>query len=154
MIGRLGRVSLQEEVDLWRLYHMVHYFELCEGKNVKVPRPPKASQRQQRKRVETCITTQVHLYSLRPCACMLYTTRSARVRVLLCFVLLYLASRAPLAILPHACHICISLLQTAHVTEGHSCVMCSRSSYAFHYSFQAGGSDGSTVGLHFSQYQS
>ena len=71
IITRLLSTTLQEEIDLWRLYHMVHYFELCEGKNVKVPKPPKSSLRQQRKRVEACITTQVAVRHCRHLACVL-----------------------------------------------------------------------------------
>lgn len=50
---------------------MVHYFELCEGRNVKVPKPPKASVKQQSKTVKACVTKQVLLF-FRPCACVLY----------------------------------------------------------------------------------
>lgn len=50
---------------------MVHYFELCGGKNVKVPKPPKASLRQQRKRVEACITSQVAVRHTAALACLL-----------------------------------------------------------------------------------
>ena len=62
LIGWESRIS-QSEIDLWRLYHVVHYFELCEGRNVKVPKPPKASLNQQGIRIKACVTKQVCSYS-------------------------------------------------------------------------------------------
>lgn len=92
LMERLRRASRQEEIDLWRLYHMVHYFELCEGKNVKVPKPPKASLRQQRKRVEACITAQVDTPSYDALASLCLCAVYARVvHALVC----HFASRSP-----------------------------------------------------------
>ena len=43
---------------------MIHYYELCGGREVRVPMPPIVSARKQRQRVSACITKQVRVNAI------------------------------------------------------------------------------------------
>lgn len=51
--------KLREEVDVWRLYHLLYYFEKCGGKEVRVSLPKKVAYRKQYHVVHTGVTEQV-----------------------------------------------------------------------------------------------
>ena len=56
----LNRRKLQEELDIWRLYHLLYYFERCGGKEVQLPRPKEVSFTKQYHAVHTAVTRQVY----------------------------------------------------------------------------------------------
>ena len=56
----LNKQRIQEELDIWRIYHLIHYFEECGGKEVRVPRPKEVSLSKQYYAVETSVTRQVY----------------------------------------------------------------------------------------------
>ena len=51
--------KLQEELDIWRLYHLLHYFQLCGGKEIRVPKPKEISFNKQYYAVHSAVTKQV-----------------------------------------------------------------------------------------------
>ena len=53
---------VQSELDIWKLYHLLHYFQECGGKEVRVPRPKDVSFAKQYRAVYSAVTEQV-------CAC-------------------------------------------------------------------------------------
>ena len=57
----LTQRKLQEELDIWRLYHLLHYFQLCGGKEIRVPKPKEISFNKQYYAVHTAVTSQVDL---------------------------------------------------------------------------------------------
>ena len=65
--------GLQADLDIWRLYHVIHYYELCGGREVRVPMPPTVSTRKQRQRVSACITKQVRVSAMHFLISMLST---------------------------------------------------------------------------------
>lgn len=50
---------VQSELDIWKLYHLLHYFQQCGGKEVRVPRPKDVSFAKQYRAVYSAVTEQV-----------------------------------------------------------------------------------------------
>lgn len=60
----LGRAAIeqakfQEELDIWRLYHLLYYFQQSRGQDVKVPRPENKTYRKQYQLVHEVVNSQV-----------------------------------------------------------------------------------------------
>ena len=55
--------KIQEEHDVWRLYHLLYYFEQSGGKEVKVARPQNVSYHEQYRTVHSAVTKQVYITS-------------------------------------------------------------------------------------------
>jgi hypothetical protein len=51
--------KLQIELDIWRLYHVVYYYEQCGGKEIRVPMPPEISFRKQKQRIKFNVKKQL-----------------------------------------------------------------------------------------------
>ena len=51
--------SVQREPDIWKLYHLLHYFQQCGGKEVGIPRPKDVSFAKQYRAVYSAVTEQV-----------------------------------------------------------------------------------------------
>ena len=54
---------VQEEHDVWKLYHLLYYYEQSGGEEVKVPRPPNISYNEQCRMVHSVVTKQVSYMS-------------------------------------------------------------------------------------------
>ncbi len=54
-----GGRGLQESQDVWKLYHLLHYFQQCGGMEVRVARPRKVSPRRRYSAVHAAVTAQV-----------------------------------------------------------------------------------------------
>ena len=50
---------VQRELDIGKLYHLLHYFEQCGGKEVRVPHPKDVSFAKQYRAVYSAVTEQV-----------------------------------------------------------------------------------------------
>lgn len=63
LLGRatIEHAKFQEELDIWRLFHLLHYFEQSGGQDVKVPRPENKPYRKQYQRVHDGVNKQVQL---------------------------------------------------------------------------------------------
>eukprot|EP00118_Oscarella_pearsei_P010726 m.67611 g.67611 ORF g.67611 m.67611 type:complete len:275 (+) comp35456_c0_seq4:67-891(+) len=65
LFGRLARrltgsQQFQEQLDIWRLYHLTHYYKECGGQEVKVKKPEqKARFSKQHRQVHAVVNTQV-----------------------------------------------------------------------------------------------
>lgn len=59
LVRRALNQRLQEKVDVWRLYHFVHYWRLCGGKDVRVTKPDEISYTEQYRLVHSAVTRQV-----------------------------------------------------------------------------------------------
>ena len=55
----LNQRKFQEELDVWRLYHLVHYWRVCRGREVRVPRPDEVSSSKQYRAIHSAVTSQV-----------------------------------------------------------------------------------------------
>ena len=54
--------SLQDELDIWRLYHVLHYYERCGGQEIRVPLPnQRVSVSKQFTAVQKAVTKQVKM---------------------------------------------------------------------------------------------
>lgn len=51
--------KLQEEHDVWKLYHLLYYYDQSGGKEVQVTRPPDVSYFEQLHKVQSIVTKQV-----------------------------------------------------------------------------------------------
>ncbi len=54
-----GRRGFQESQDVWQLYHLLHYYQQCGGREVRVTRPQRVSFKKQFTAVHAAVTEQV-----------------------------------------------------------------------------------------------
>ncbi len=59
-----GGRGLQESQDVWKLYHLLHYFQQCGGMEVRVARPGKVSPRTRYSAVHAAVTAQVYSWTV------------------------------------------------------------------------------------------
>lgn len=58
----IQQAKFQKELDIWRLYHLLYYFEQSHGQDVKVPRPEHKPYRKQYQLVHEGVNKQVRIF--------------------------------------------------------------------------------------------